>query len=105
LAQTLTVWVGLSALVDPGVSPEARPDGERSPSEAERCSQELAALVEHGLFDDLVGPQQQRVRDASAARAKQTQWLNAPGCTPNARDNLRAAKFIPMLDLRPAIPT
>jgi len=32
-------------------------------------------------------------------------WLNAPGCTPNARDNLRAAKFIPMLDLRPAIAT
>jgi hypothetical protein len=29
------------------------------PSEAEGCSQELAALVEHGLFDHLVRPQQQ----------------------------------------------
>jgi hypothetical protein len=75
------------------------------PSEADCCSQESGALIEHALLDDLVGPQQQHVRDASAARAKQTQWLNAPGCTPNARDNLRAAKFIPTVELRPAIPT
>jgi hypothetical protein len=29
--------------------------------EAECCSEELAALVEHALFDDLVGPSQYRL--------------------------------------------
>jgi hypothetical protein len=29
----------------------------RKPGEAECCPQELAALVEHGLFDQLIGPQ------------------------------------------------
>jgi hypothetical protein len=32
-------------------------EGIRAPGEAESCSQQLAALVEHGLFDDLVGSQ------------------------------------------------
>src|SRR4030095_3723886 len=36
------------------------------PGEAERCSQELAALVEHALLDDLVRTQQQRLRDRDA---------------------------------------
>ena len=33
------------------------PVSDRKPSEAYGCSQELAALVEHGLFNDLVGLQ------------------------------------------------
>ena len=35
----------------------------REPGEAERCSQELAALVEHALFDHLVRLQDHRLRD------------------------------------------
>ena len=40
----------------------------RAPGEAEGCSQELAALVEHGLLDDLVRPLEQRLRDGEAER-------------------------------------
>jgi hypothetical protein len=62
-------------------SPVVRRSGE--PGEAECCSQESGALIEHALLlDDLVGPQQQRVRDASAARGEadsmaQCSWLYA----------------------------
>jgi len=53
-------------VADPGprVEPRAEsPQGAvvgraREAGEAEGCSQELAALVEHGLFDYLVSPQQ-----------------------------------------------
>src|SRR5262249_14705044 len=37
--------------------------GHGAPSEAEGCSQESGALVEHGLFDDLVRSPQHRLRD------------------------------------------
>ena len=33
-------------------------------------SQELAALVEHGLLDDVVGPEQERLRDRQAERLR-----------------------------------
>jgi hypothetical protein len=32
------------------------------------CSQELAALVEHGLLDDLIGLKEQRLRNRQAER-------------------------------------
>jgi hypothetical protein len=35
----------------------------REPGEAERCSQEKAALVEHALLDHLVGSLQDGLRD------------------------------------------
>jgi hypothetical protein len=35
----------------------------------ECCPQELAALVEHALFDDLVRPRQHRLRDRQAEGA------------------------------------
>src|SRR5262245_53630953 len=37
--------------------------GQRAPGEAECRSKELAALVEHGLLDDLVRSQEKRLRD------------------------------------------
>src|SRR5262245_14174111 len=40
--------------------------GHRARAEAEGCTQESAARVEHGLFDDLVGPGQHRLRDRQA---------------------------------------
>jgi hypothetical protein len=56
----------------PGIEPGAeRPEGAvvgraREPGEAECCSQELAASVEHTLFDDLTCLQQHRRRDRQA---------------------------------------
>src|SRR2546425_8235113 len=35
----------------------------REPGESECCSQKLAALVEHALLDELIRPQQQRLRN------------------------------------------
>src|SRR5262245_46284614 len=46
-------------------------DGWRESSRPElwaTCSQELAALVEHGLFDDLVRPPEHRLRNLQAER-------------------------------------
>src|SRR5207245_10962510 len=37
--------------------------GQRESGEPDGCPEELAALVEHALLDDLVCPQQQRLRD------------------------------------------
>jgi hypothetical protein len=45
--------------------PNARP---RKPGESECCSQELAALVEHALLDELICPDQHRLRDREAER-------------------------------------
>jgi hypothetical protein len=39
-------------------------------AEADRCPKELAALVEHALFDNLVRTQQQRLRDREAERLR-----------------------------------
>ena len=53
----------------PGVEPDAqRPErsvvrGQRAPGEAERRHKESAALVEHGLVDELVRPLQHRWGD------------------------------------------
>jgi hypothetical protein len=57
----------------PGVEPKcgARGARGRAPGEAERCPQELAALVEHGLFDQPNAGHEPR---ASARR------LHACGC-------------------------
>jgi hypothetical protein len=58
----------------PGVEPGAERveravvRGHRTPGEAECCSQELTALVEHTLFDHLILPQQQRLRNRQAER-------------------------------------
>jgi len=54
--------------VEPGAERPERPVIRRSgkPSEAECRSQELAALVEHGLLDDLVRPYQHRLRNCHA---------------------------------------
>jgi hypothetical protein len=46
---------------------EHRRTGE-GPGEPERCSQKLAALIAHALFDDLVRPQHQRRRDRQPER-------------------------------------
>src|SRR6516164_6701048 len=43
------------------------------PNEAEGCSQEPSALVEHGLLDDLVGSDQQRLRDGEAQSLRRLQ--------------------------------
>src|SRR5262249_41420964 len=40
--------------------------GHRAPGEADGCAEELASLVEHTLLDDLVGLQQERLRDREA---------------------------------------
>ena len=59
---------------DQGVEPRAerseRPviRGARKPGEDEGCSQKLAALVEHRLFDDPIRAHQQRLRDRQAER-------------------------------------
>ena len=44
--------------VEPGAerSERAVVRGQRAPGEAESCPQELAAWVEHGLLDHLIGP-------------------------------------------------
>jgi hypothetical protein len=42
--------------------------GHGAPGEAECCSQELAALVEHALLDDLSRPQQEHLRDPQPER-------------------------------------
>ena len=58
----------------PGAEPGAqRPEcpvvrGHGAGGESDCRTEELAALAEHGLPDDLVGPQQQRVRDCQAQR-------------------------------------
>jgi hypothetical protein len=58
----------------PGVEPGAqRPERavvrrHRAPGEADCRAEELAALVEHALLDDLVRPQQERLRDRQAER-------------------------------------
>jgi hypothetical protein len=58
----------------PRVQPRAEsPEGtvvrrSRKPGEAERRHQELAALVEHGLLDDLIGLKEQRLRNRQAER-------------------------------------
>jgi hypothetical protein len=68
----------------PGVQPGAeRPEGAvvgraREPGEAECCSQELAALVEHVLLDHLVRPQEQCLRDREAESTKPGQLQTAP---------------------------
>jgi hypothetical protein len=60
----------------PGVERGAEPvqraivGGLREPREAECCSQELAAWVEHGLLDDLIGPQQECLRDREPQRLR-----------------------------------
>jgi len=36
----------------------------------EGCSQELAALIEHGLFDDMIRLQQYRLRDRQSKRLR-----------------------------------
>src|SRR5215468_7497272 len=40
----------------------------RKPGEAEGCSQDLAALVEHELLDDVLRPQSHQRRDRQAER-------------------------------------
>ena len=56
----------------PGVEPRPqRPEravvgGHRAPGESECCLQELAALVEHVLLDDLVSSPEQRRRNREA---------------------------------------
>jgi len=58
----------------PGVEPDAERvqraivRGHRASGEAECRQEESAALVEHALLDDLVRPQQQRLRDREAER-------------------------------------
>jgi hypothetical protein len=58
----------------PGVQPEPqRPEravirGARKPGEAECCQKESATLVEHALLDDLVCPQQHRLRNGESER-------------------------------------
>jgi hypothetical protein len=42
--------------------------GHREPGEADSSTQELAALVEHALLDDLVRPPEHRRRDRQAER-------------------------------------
>ena len=60
----------------PGVEPGAERveraivRGHRAPGESECCPQEPAALVEHALLDDLVRPQQQRLRDVEPERLR-----------------------------------
>ena len=60
---------GDSADAGPGVEPCAESveravvGGHRAPGEAERRYEESAALVEHGLFDYVVRPQQPRLRN------------------------------------------
>jgi hypothetical protein len=49
-------------------SPVVRRSGE--PGEAECCSQESGALIEHALLDDLVRPQQQCLRDGQPERLR-----------------------------------
>jgi len=44
--------------------------GHRAPGEAECCPEELAALVEHALLDDLVRALEQRLRDGEAERLR-----------------------------------
>jgi hypothetical protein len=44
--------------------------GHRAPSEGDSSTQELAALVEHGLLDHLVRPEQQRLRNREAERLR-----------------------------------
>jgi len=44
--------------------------GARKPGETKGCSQELAAWVEHALLDDLVRPQQHRLRDREPQRGR-----------------------------------
>src|SRR5262249_46901868 len=62
----------------PDTSPRVEPGPERpesvvvrgtwEPSEPDCCSRELAALVEHGLFDQLIRPPEHRRRDREAER-------------------------------------
>ena len=47
---------------------EGRSSRDGEAGESVCCSQELAALVEHRLLDDLVRPQQQRLRDRAPER-------------------------------------
>src|SRR5215471_11738789 len=42
--------------------------GHRASGEAQRCTKESAALVEHELLDQLVGSDQDRLRDRQAQR-------------------------------------
>src|SRR4030095_1278801 len=69
----------------PGVEPRAqRPEravvrGHRAPGEADSGTEELAALVEHALFDDLVRPPQHRLRDRQAEGLPLPQLPGAPG--------------------------
>jgi hypothetical protein len=49
----------------------ARPQEENAPAQPDdrfQCPEELAALVEHALFDDFVRPSQDRLRDFKADR-------------------------------------
>jgi hypothetical protein len=55
-----------SSVVHVSVSPSPAP---RAAGVADCCLEELAALVEHALLDDLVRPQQQRLRDREAQGA------------------------------------
>ena len=60
----------------PGVEPGAkgveravvREDG--ASGESDRCPEEPAALVEHGLLDDLVGPDKDGLRDGQLERLR-----------------------------------
>ena len=54
-----------------GVREGARPQEEGAPARPDdrfQCPEELAALVEHALFDDFVRPSQDRLRDFNADR-------------------------------------
>jgi hypothetical protein len=57
--------------VEPGPQrPERSVVGEhRTPGESDCCAEELAALVEHALLDDLVRPEQDGLRDIVSPRA------------------------------------
>jgi hypothetical protein len=60
----------------------------------ECCPQELAALVEHALFDDLVRPRQHRLRDRQAEGAAVFRLItssNLVGCSTG-----RSAGFAPL---------